>query len=355
MRAARYHGAKDIRIEDVAAPERPGPGEVLVAPAWCGICGTDLHEYTSGPIVTPATRHPLTGAELPQILGHEYSATVLATGEGVTHVREGDRVAGMPLIRCGHCYHCLRGDWHLCLTMACTGLSYQWGAIAERAIVPAYQLIRLPDALSLEQGALLEPAAVAVYGVERARLHAGDVVLVAGLGPIGALASMAARAMGAGLVLAVEPNPNRAARAPEMGVDEVLGVGEEMAGRVAELTDGVGVDAAIECSGTQGGLNGCVSAVRGNGTVVQTGLHTGPASVDPMAWCLKDIRIEATWCYPVQAWPRVARLVATGRFPIERVVSSTTTIERVVEDGFDRLIDPTGDELKVLVRSGSGE
>lgn len=350
MKAARYYAAKDIRVEDVPDPGAPGAGEVLIEPAWCGICGTDLHEYTAGPIVTPAQEHALTGATLPQILGHEYSGTVLDVGEGVSHVRPGDRIAGMPLISCGQCFHCLRGDRHMCVVMGCTGLSYQWGAIAERAIVPSYQLTRLPDALTLEQGALLEPAAVAVYAIERAHLLSGDIVLVAGLGPIGALVAMAATATGAGLVLAAEPNPNRAGRAPDFGVDEVIPVGEGFAERVAEITDDIGVDAAIECSGTQGGLSGCLEAVRGKGTVVQAGLHTQPATVDVMAHLsLKDIQLEATWCYPVQAWPRVARLTATGRFPIEKVISKRTSIDRVVADGFDPLIDPAGNELKVLV------
>lgn len=355
MKAARYHAAKDIRVEDVPEPDDPGPGEVLIAPAWCGICGTDLHEYTSGPIVTPVEPHPLTGAELPQILGHEYSATVLGVGAGVTHVDAGDRVAGMPLISCGVCFHCARGDRHMCVTMGCTGLSYQWGAIAERAIVPAYQLTRLPDILTLEQGALLEPAAVAIYAVERADLLAGEIVLVAGLGPIGALTAMAARATGAGLVLATEPNPNRASRAADFGVDEVVPVGDGFADRIAELTDGIGVDAAVECSGTQAGLSGCLDAVRGKGTVVQAGLHTAPATIDVMSQLsLKDARVEATWCYPVQSWPRVARLAASGRFPIESVVSHRTSIDGVVDEGFEPLVDPTGNELKVLVSASGG-
>ena len=270
-------------------------------------------------------------------------------GEGVTNVEVGDRVAGMPLISCLHCYHCVRGDQHLCRTMACTGLSYQWGAIAEKALVPSYQLTPIPEELSLQQGALLEPAAVAVYAVERGRLLAGDSILITGLGPIGSLAAMAARALGAGQVLAVEPNPNRAARADELGVDEVLPVGPDLVGAVLDLTDGVGVDAAIECSGTEAGFNTGVDAVKAKGTVVQAGLHTGRASVDPMQWCLKDLRIEATWAYPVQVWPRVGRLVSTGRLPVERVVTSEIGIDDVVEKGFDQLIDPAGGESKVLV------
>src|SRR6476620_11442548 len=101
MRALRFHTAGDLRVENVAAPDPPGPTEVTVAPHWCGICGTDLHEYLSGPIVTPSVPHPLTGATLPQILGHEFSAEVVAVGSTVTQVNVGDRVSVMPLIYCG--------------------------------------------------------------------------------------------------------------------------------------------------------------------------------------------------------------------------------------------------------------
>ena len=353
MKAARFHAAHDIRIEDVPEPGDPGPGEVLVRPAWTGICGTDLHEYLAGPIVTPAAPHPLTGATLPQILGHEFSATVVAAGDGVA-LGPGDRVAAMPLISCGQCRTCLRGDQHLCVRMACTGLSYAWGALAELALVPAYQLTLLPDELSLEQGALIEPAAVAVYAVERARLPAGADVLVTGAGPIGALCVLAARALGAGRVFVSEPNPNRATRARELGAAAVFDpTADDAASALRDETGGDGVDRAIECSGTGAGLNLCVDALRAGGVVVQAGLHTAQPAVDPMQWCLKDLTIEATWAYPVNAWPRIARLIARGGFPVERVVTRRTELVDVVAEGFDVLVDPSGQDMKVLVGSSN--
>ena len=103
MRALRFHAARDLRIEDVPEPSMPEPGDVLVRTTACGICGTDLHEYVAGPIVTPVEPHPLTGAQNPQILGHEFAGDVVATGQGVTSVQEGDRVAIMPLAYCGRC------------------------------------------------------------------------------------------------------------------------------------------------------------------------------------------------------------------------------------------------------------
>ena len=145
MRALRFHQARELGVEKVPEPGPPGPGEVLLRPVMCGICGTDLHEYTDGPIVTPARPHPLTGAELPQILGHEFSAVVAATGPGVSHVGEGDLCTVMPLISCGHCHECVRGLGHLCRTMACTGLSSAWGGLADLAIVSAAQVVPAAD------------------------------------------------------------------------------------------------------------------------------------------------------------------------------------------------------------------
>jgi len=135
MRAARFYDKGDIRLEDVEVPGIHAPDEVLVEVAWCGICGTDLHEYVVGPIVTPVSPHPLTGATLPQTLGHEFSARVVEAGPEVTDVRVGDRVAVMPAIVCGRCAYCRRGLGHLCVRFACTGLSAETGGLAQYAVL----------------------------------------------------------------------------------------------------------------------------------------------------------------------------------------------------------------------------
>jgi (R,R)-butanediol dehydrogenase/meso-butanediol dehydrogenase/diacetyl reductase len=349
MKAVVFRGRSDIRVEDVAAPDGPAGGQVLVEPLWCGICGTDLHEYTAGPIVTATKPHPLTGVTIPQVLGHEFSATVREVGTGVTSIRPGDRVSIMPLIFCGRCDMCRRGSNHLCRTMACTGLSASTGGLSELAVVEEYQVSRLPDEVSDLQGAIVEPAAVALYSVERARMQAGDRVLVTGAGPIGALVALAASALGAGQILIAEPNPRRAAFAERLGVGEVLtATGSELLDVVRDRTDGAGVDVAIECAGKEAALNSGVDAVRPQGTVVQTGLHVAPATTYPDRWAAKDITIQGTWCYTVTDWPRVIRLIARGRYPVERIVTSQLRLADVVTQGFDRLIDPQGDQVKVL-------
>jgi (R,R)-butanediol dehydrogenase / meso-butanediol dehydrogenase / diacetyl reductase len=349
MRAVVFHGPRDIRVESIPEPAGPMPTQVLIEPLWCGICGTDLHEYVAGPIVTWTTPHPLTGSTIPQTLGHELSAVVREVGSDVRSVSPGDRVSVMPLIFCGRCDMCRRGMNHLCRTMACTGLSSPSGGLAELAVVEEYQVARLPETVTDVQGAVVEPAAVALYGIERAHMDAGDRVLVTGAGPIGALAAMAASALGAGEIYIAEPNPNRAAFARSLDVGTVLTeTGADLQVRLNDLTGGAGVDRAIECAGKEAALNSCVDIVRPRGTVVQTGLHVAAASTRPDRWAAKDITIEGTWCYGVTDWPRVIRLIAQGRYPVERIVTARLALDDIVMGGFDRLIDPRGEQVKVL-------
>jgi (R,R)-butanediol dehydrogenase/meso-butanediol dehydrogenase/diacetyl reductase len=113
--------------------------------------------------------------------------------------------------------------------------------------------------------------------------------------------------------------------------------------------EGVGVDSAIECSGNEAALNMCVEAVRNRGTVAQVGLHVKRASVDPALWALKDITLEATWCYPVTMWPRVISLIESGKLPVEKIITGQIAAEEIVDKGFRTLLDPSGDQMKILV------
>jgi (R,R)-butanediol dehydrogenase / meso-butanediol dehydrogenase / diacetyl reductase len=349
VQALRFHAARDLRIEDVPEPPAPGAGEVLVRTAACGICGTDLHEYVAGPIVTPVEPHPLTGAQNPQILGHEFSGEVVAIGSAVTAVREGDRVAIMPLAYCGSCAYCRRGLQHLCATMGCVGLSHAWGGMGALATVAEYQVVRLPDAVSYEQGALIEPTAVAAYGVERAGVQPGDSVLITGAGPIGALAALCAHGAGAATVYVSEPNPARRARAEALGVAVVLDPTEvDVPACLHEETDGLGVDVAIECSGHPNCFNSAIASLRRRGTLAQTGLFVGEASVEPMLWSLNDLSIIGTWCYWVYDFDRIAAQIGAGSLPVERVITGTVGLDDA-PDAFARLASGAADEIKVLV------
>ena len=355
MRAVRFHAARDIRVEDVAPPsEDLAPDDILVEPICTGICGTDLHEYIAGPIVTPREPHVYTGAQNPQILGHEFSALVRKVGSAVESAAAGDRVSIQPLVSPRHDYFGKRGLYHLSPQLGCVGLSWAWGGMAERAVIKDYNAQAVPDNLTDEQGAMIEPAAVAMYGVDRGGVAAGSTVLVSGAGPIGALTVLAAKAAGAALVVASEPNPNRRRILAEIAPYAVIvdPTNDNLLEVVQDLTEeGVGVDVALECVGLEESLNACAEAVRRQGKVVQVGLHMKKAGVDAMLWALKDITIEATWCYPVQIWPRMARLIAAGSLPVEKVITSRIDAADVVDKGFEALLDPAGRHLKIVVRT----
>ena len=353
MRAVRFHGAKDIRVEDIAEPsDKLASDDVFIAPIVTGICGTDLHEYIAGPIVTPSEPHIYTGAINPQILGHEFSAKVLAVGDAVSHVAAGDRISIQPLLSPRDDYYGRRGLFHLSPSMGCVGLSWAWGGMGEKAVIKDYNAQPVPKSISDEQAAMIEPAAVALYGVDRGGIAAGSTVLVSGAGPIGALTVLAAKAAGASTIIVSEPNPNRRRIISKIASYAIVAdpKSDDLQTIVADNTDeGVGVDVALECVGLEASLNACAQAVRRQGTVVQVGLHMKPASIDAMLWALKDIKVEATWCYPTQIWPRIARMIASGEFPVEKVITARIDAKDVVEKGFEALLDPSGEHLKILV------
>jgi (R,R)-butanediol dehydrogenase / meso-butanediol dehydrogenase / diacetyl reductase len=344
--AARLHGNHDLRVEDVPEPPGPGPDEVLVRTHWCGICGTDLHEYAHGPLYVP-------DANLPQILGHEFSAEVLAVGEGVTGVRVGERCAVLPHVFCGTCWFCVHGRHALCQSLRLTGVSWPWGGLAEQALVPAYQCVPLPDAVSLEQGAVVEPLSCAVHATERV-VRAGDRVLVTGAGPIGQLVVLACKAAGAAHVWVSEPNPGRRAQAERLGADALDPGTTDVGAELRERTGGLGVDCSIECSGSQAGLDACVDATRAAGSVAQLGIHVGPRTVIPEAWVWKDLTITGIWSFNLYDTPRVLAQMAAGRLPVEQVVTSRIPVTGVVADGVQRLADPAGGEVKILVAPTAG-
>jgi (R,R)-butanediol dehydrogenase/meso-butanediol dehydrogenase/diacetyl reductase len=274
---------------------------------------------------------------------------VVEAGPEVTDVRVGDRVAVMPAIVCGRCAYCRRGLGHLCVRFACTGLSAETGGLAQYAVLKEYQVSPLPDQVSDVEAAVVEPASVAAYGVDRAGVRGGDVVLVTGAGPIGVLSALYANAVGAGTVVVAEPNPNRAALARGLDVGPVLDPTEDgFAETIRDLTNGIGVDVVAECSGTTPGLATALSSVRRRGAIVQTGLHTKPATLDAMALSEKDVSLLGSWCYLITDWPRIIRLIASGKYPVGRAVTARIPLEDVVPRGFDVLIDPRGDQLKVL-------
>jgi (R,R)-butanediol dehydrogenase/meso-butanediol dehydrogenase/diacetyl reductase len=353
MKALRFHAAHDLRLEDVPAPGSPKPGEVALKVAYCGICGTDLHEYMAGPILVPVEPHPFTGAKAPMILGHELSAVATAVGDGVTTVKAGDRVAVLPhLMKPGE-YYARRNLGQFSPETGLVGLSWFWGGMGERAIVPAQNVVRLPDNVTDEQGAVVEPAAVALNAIDNGAVNAGSTVLVTGAGPIGALTALAAKAAGASAVYVFEPNPRRLAKIQAFGGIRVFGERDAlMAALAAETDSGIGVDVAIECAGHEAALGLCIEAVKRTGTIAQVGLFVEPPRVDMFKVSEKGIRVIGCWGNDITIGPRLVGLIASGRFPVEKVITGRVTLDTAVAEGFDVLTKPGNDHLKILIAVG---
>lgn len=350
MQALRFHGARSLTVDAVDAPPAPTGSEVLVAPAVCGICGTDIHEYTSGPSRTTVEPHPLTGGCIPQILGHEVSGAVVATGPDVRAVAVGDRVAVMPLQACGRCAPCRRGDGQLCEVRASIGLRHPWGGMAELMLADERQVAVLPEAVDWVQGALIEPLAVATAAVARAGLEPGASVLVTGAGPIGAFAALAAEAAGAGDLVVSEPNSARRDRLAALGHDVVDPAATDVVACCRERSGGV--DVAIECSGSGAALDAALAAVRPGGTVVVAGMQAAPARLDVADLMLRGVALVGSVGYPGWWWPRLLAQVAARRLAPERLVTSSVPLAHAVTRGFEPLLDPATDELKVMVEVG---
>lgn len=349
MKAVRLHGEADIRVDEVPDAPEPGPGEVLVAPLWAGICGTDVKEFTGHGGSVAREPHPLTGAGLPLVLGHEFSARVLASGSPVDGVAVGDEVVVMPLQHCGQCLACLQGEYPHCVVKAWTGLSSPWGGFAERALVQTYQITPLAG-IPARAGAVIEPAAVALHAARRAGVGAGDTVFVAGAGGIGALTVLAARALGASAVYVFDVNPDRAAFVAALGADVLpVGAADDVAGHLKQRTGGLGVHVAMECAGKPGALDACVAAVRPGGGVGIPAVHPGPTAVDVRRMTRDDLTLVGSVGYSRDSWERTVLLVRSGALPVERVVTSQIRLDEIVDEGFSVLAKPSA-EVKVLVQ-----
>ncbi|MFE6775072.1 2,3-butanediol dehydrogenase [Streptomyces sp. NPDC057702] len=346
MRAAIWHGARDVRVTETEVPV-PGPGEVLVEVAYCGICGSDLHEYADGPHAIPtAAPHPASGLTAPLTLGHEFCGTVAALGPSVEGLAVGDPVAVEPNYRCGTCSRCQAGDYHICRHFGFAGLMGN-GGLAQYAAVPRYMAHRLPACVPLEQAALFEPASVALHALRRAEPLRSTVAIV-GLGPIGLLAVRLAAQRGVDRIIAVDVASDRRELAARMGATDLVdaGGGADAGALVRELTEGEGVDVALEVVGSQAALDTCLAATRRGGRVVLVGLAQ-EVRLDAFALVNNEQSIISSVGYR-DTYPELIRLVAEEGVDLRPVVTSTVALQDVVGAGFEALLGG-GDQIKVLV------
>ena len=353
MKAAVFHGPRDIRLEDVPEPS-VRPGSVKVKVDWCGICGTDLHEYLAGPIFIPppGSPHPITGETLPLTLGHEFAGSVVGVGAGVEGISEGDAVAIEPVYRCGACPACRRGATNLCEQLGFYGLMGGGGGMSEYAVMPSYMIHQLPAGLNSEQGALVEPIAVGLRAVRRAGFSEGQSALVFGGGPIGAVTVQCLKAMGAGQILVAEVADARKRKALEIGADAVIDPTEEdVTERVRELTGGEGADHSFDAAGIQATIQGALHATRKGGSVTIISIWEGPVELNPNDIVLSELDVRGTICYSPQDFADTITMLQDGSISTEGIITERIELADVVRGGFDELVDHKDRHVKILVRS----
>lgn len=283
MNAVRFYGQRDIRLDKVPLPPPVQPGWVRVSPKFCGICGTDLHEYLGGAnlIPTPGHPHPLTGETLPLTIGHEFSGVVEEVGEGVTHVKPGDKVCIQPTLWCNGCRSCKRDLVNCCDSNGFLGLSGWGGGMSESTNAPAAAVKPLPDNISLEVGALIEPLAVGWHSVSISPYKEGDSALVLGGGPIGLSAIQALVSKGCKNIIVCEVAKRRREFATQFGAHHVIDpTVTDVVAEVEKLTGGLGADVGFDCAGVQIAVDSALKALKARGTLVNVAVWEKRASLN---------------------------------------------------------------------------
>ncbi|CAH0140874.1 2,3-butanediol dehydrogenase [Microbacterium foliorum] len=332
MKAAQFHAKEDLRIEEVPEPT-PGPGQVKLRNAFAGICGSDLHVYYS-----PGAAgldfdhpHPVTGSTLPQILGHEFSGTIVELGEDVEDVAVGDRVAVWPIYYCGECPACRRGMFNACQKVGFHGLSSHGGGMAEFTTVDAAKLHVLPENVDLRMGALVEPMSVAWHAVSRSGVDAGGTALIAGAGPIGIGVWFALKARGIDKVLVSEPSAERRSIIAALGATVVDPVNDDLAAAVATLTDGEGVDVAFDAAGAGPAVTSSLASLVPGGRVVVVAIHERPMEFLPTQLVMAETEIAGALAYLPEDFDAVIEAMSRGVYdttgwvqevPLEQVVDA---------------------------------
>ena len=304
MKKAVYHGIRDVRVEQVAEPE-PGPGDVKLRVVYCGICGSDVHEYLHGPFpVSP--------------FGHEVCGEIVEVGSGVDDFAVGDRV-----------------------------VAFNRDGYAEAMVAPRSRLLKLSGGISWERAALIEPLSGAAYAIDRGGIKASDRVLIAGGGPVGLLVLLAVKVVGVETVYLTEISETRRDRARELGATDVFSPLEvKIPRKMKELTEGHGLDVSVEAVGVEAALKDCLASTRRGGTVVVQGIFTERVPIHMLGFVSREITMIGTNSIN----PRLAlEWIEAGRVEPESIVTSIVALEDIAKQGFDVLADQKDRDIKILV------
>jgi L-iditol 2-dehydrogenase len=334
MRVAVLNGPRDVALVEREVP-RPGPNEVLVRVASVGVCGSDTHYYDHGRIGRFVVEQPL-------VLGHEAAGTITAVGPGVPDDRVGQRVSVEPGVPDLTCEQCLAGRYNLCPDMRFFATPPIDGAFAEYVTVHEAFAHPVPDGMSDDAAALLEPLSVGVWACRKAGVSAGSRVLVTGAGPIGLVALQCALAFGATDVAVSDVNPARLALAGELGATTLVDAREQ---RVADLDRPPQI--LLECSGFPPAIGDAIRALDRAGRAVLVGMGGDEIPLPLSVVQERELVVTGTFRY-ANTWPTAIALVAAGRVDVDRLVTGSFPLDRA-EDALTASRDDPG-SVKVVVR-----
>ena len=341
MKAAVLHGAHDLRVEQVPVPAI-GPQDVLVRVRACGVCASDVHYYETGAIGRYVVNAPM-------IVGHEAAGEVVAVGEQVSSPQPGARVAIEPGVTCGRCRYCKSGRYNLCPDVVFYATPPVHGALAEYAVIRADFAHPIPDAVSYEQAALVEPISVGIHAARLTDVQPGKTALVLGAGPIGLLAAVAARHAGAEQVVISDIYPKRLETAERLGVTAAVDVRtDDLAVVVDRLTGGEGADALLDTSGNRSVLESAPNLMRRGGAIAVIGLPEDDAVTYRMNTVVdKELAIRGVFRY-ANTYPTGVRLVASGKYPVETVITHSLPLD-AAKEAFDVALHQKDRAIKVTI------
>jgi len=332
----------DMRLEDRPIPE-PGKGEVLIGVQKVGICGSDVHYWTNGAIGDFIVKAPM-------LLGHESSGVVVKLGEGVSHLQVGDRVALEPGVPCRCCNFCKTGRYNLCPDVQFLATPPVHGNLARYHVHDAEFCFKLPDHVSFEEGALLEPLSVGVHACRRANLQLGQRVLICGAGPIGLVSLLTARAMGAAEICITDINNQRLEVAKQLGAHHAVFVdtrdARAVAGRVTEALGSM-PDVTIECSGAEASIQTGIYATKSGGVMVLVGLGPAEVKLPIVNAAVREVDIRGIFRY-ANTYPAALSMIASGQIDAKPLITHRYQLEETLE-AFETARTGADGAIKVMI------
>jgi L-iditol 2-dehydrogenase len=343
VKAAFHYGVRDIRTENTADVQEPGPGEALVEVTAVGVCGSDLHGYVFGDVGGIVNQQPL-------ILGHEAAGRIIALGpDAPDTMKVGQRVAIDPATPCMLCERCEAGEPHLCLSLKFMGLWPYHGALRERMVHPTRCLFPMPDNISDVGAAMLEPLGVALHGIRLANIRVGEDVAVIGCGAVGLLITRLARLNGARRIFVADRLNWRLDIAANFGADHLINIDQQdVVAEVMRLTNKRGVDVAIEAAWVEDTANQCVLMARFGGRVVIMGI---PAKDELKIQASASRRKEVPIFYSrrmAHVYPTTSVLAHTGRVDVDALATHRFSLAQA-NDAFTMAADYQDGVIRAMI------